>query len=111
MQSLRRPKRLIIRGNDQKEHNFLVKGGEDQRQDERIERLFALINDLLASDSKCYARNLSIRTYQVIPMGAKLALIEWLNDTQTLKYVFDSHAPEATANTYEAYVDYISSGI
>jgi phosphatidylinositol kinase/protein kinase (PI-3 family) len=32
MNSIRRPKRLIIRGNDQKDHSFLVKGGEDQRQ-------------------------------------------------------------------------------
>ena len=47
MVSIRRPKLLTIRGNDQKDHRFLVKGGEDQRQDQRIETLFELINDLL----------------------------------------------------------------
>ncbi len=85
--SLRRPKCLTIRGNDQKDHKFLVKGGEDQRQDQRIETLFELINDLLKADSRCYQRNLSIKTYQVVPMTTKLALIEWLPETKTLKEV------------------------
>lgn len=85
MNSQRRPKCIIIRGNDQREHKFLVKGGEDQRQDQRIETLFELINDLLKSDSKCYQRNLQIKTYQVIPMTTKLALIEWIAETKTLK--------------------------
>ena len=84
MSSLRQPKCIIIRGNDQREHKYLVKGGEDQRQDERIESLFAIINGLLRSDSKCSQRNLALRTYQVIPMTCKLALIEWLPHTRTL---------------------------
>ena len=97
MSSLRRPKCITIRGNDQKDHKFLVKGGEDQRQDQRIETLFELINDLLKSDSRCYQRNLSIKTYQVIPMTPKLALIEWIPDTKTLKSVFE--VPEAEERT------------
>jgi DNA-dependent protein kinase catalytic subunit len=83
--SLRRPKRITIRGTDQKEHRFIVKGGEDQRQDERIETLFELVNDLLAADSRCYKRNLHISTYHVYPLKSKLALIEWLPETVTLK--------------------------
>ena len=87
MSSLRQPKCIIIRGNDQREHKYLVKGGEDQRQDERIESLFAIINGLLRSDSKCSQRNLELRTYQVIPMTCKLALIEWIPHTRTLRDV------------------------
>jgi DNA-dependent protein kinase catalytic subunit len=89
MTSIRQPKCITIRGNDQKEHRFLVKCGEDQRQDERIETLFDLINDLLKLDSKCYQRNLSLRTYQVIPMTSKLALIEWMPETNVLKTMLD----------------------
>jgi DNA-dependent protein kinase catalytic subunit len=85
MSSIRKPKCIIIRGDDQKEHKFLVKGGEDQRQDQRIETLFEMINNLLKSDSKCYQRNLSIKTYKVIPMTSKMALIEWIPETRTLK--------------------------
>lgn len=110
MHSLRRPKRLIIRGNDQKEHSFLVKGGEDQRQDERIETLFELINELLKSDPKCYARNLNIRTYQVIPMTSKLALIEWMPDTVTFKSIFEQDGnAEAVGKASQLYLDYINA--
>jgi DNA-dependent protein kinase catalytic subunit len=101
--SLRRPKCLTIRGNDQKEHKFLVKGGEDQRQDQRIEILFELINDLLKSDSRCYQRNLSLKTYQVIPMTSKLALTEWLPDTRTLKEVILSARTEEEIKQWETY--------
>lgn len=101
MSSLRRPKCITIRGNDQKDHKFLVKSGEDQRQDDRIETLFDLINDLLRKDSRCYQRNLSIKTYQVIPMSGKLALIEWIPDTKTLKSIFEDD-PESKEKMAEA---------
>lgn len=45
--SMRRPKRLTFRGDNQKEYNFLVKGGEDLRLDQRIEQLFEAMNDIL----------------------------------------------------------------
>ncbi len=87
----------------------MVKGGEDQRQDQRIETLFELINDLLKSDPRCYQRNLSIKTYQVIPMTSKLALIEWIPDTKTLKSICED--PESEDKLKEAlsrYTDLIN---
>jgi DNA-dependent protein kinase catalytic subunit len=44
MSSIRCPKRLTIRGDDEKEHMFLVKGGEDLRLDQRIEQVIKEIN-------------------------------------------------------------------
>ena len=38
MSSLRKPKRITIRGDDEREYMFLVKGGEDLRVDQRIEQ-------------------------------------------------------------------------
>ncbi len=109
MSSLRRPKCITIRGNDQKDHRFLVKGGEDQRQDQRIETLFELINDLLKSDSRCYQRNLSIKTYQVIPMTHKLALIQWMSDTRTLKSIFEEpNCQEQTSEASKYYYEFIN---
>ena len=46
MSSLRRPKRISILGNDQKEYKYLVKGGEDLRLDQRVEQLFAIMNQV-----------------------------------------------------------------
>ncbi|XP_062919332.1 DNA-dependent protein kinase catalytic subunit isoform X2 [Mobula hypostoma] len=85
MRSIRRPKRLIIRGNDEKEHPFLVKGGEDLRQDQRIEQLFDIMNIILSRDAACSQRNLQLKTYQVIPMTSRLGLIEWLDNTCVFK--------------------------
>lgn len=42
MSSIRKPKRLTIRGDDEKEYMFLVKGGEDLRMDQRIEQVLPL---------------------------------------------------------------------
>ncbi|XP_077410583.1 DNA-dependent protein kinase catalytic subunit isoform X2 [Vanacampus margaritifer] len=85
MSSIRRPKRLIIRGDDERDHPFLVKGGEDLRQDQRIEQLFAVMNILLSHDAACARRGLQLRTYQVIPINTRIGLIEWLENTCTLK--------------------------
>ena len=39
MNSIRKPKRLTIRGDDERDYMFLVKAGEDLRMDQRIEEV------------------------------------------------------------------------
>ena len=68
LSSLRKPKTIVIRGNDELEYTFLVKGGEDLRQDQRVEQLFEIMNDILGQDAACSQRGLRLVTYQVIPM-------------------------------------------
>ncbi|XP_063779765.1 DNA-dependent protein kinase catalytic subunit [Pseudophryne corroboree] len=85
MSSLRKPKRIVIRGNDEKDHAFLVKGGEDLRQDQRIEQLFDIMNIILSQDAACSQRCMQIKTYQVIPMTTRIGMIEWMENTCTLK--------------------------
>ena len=41
LSSIRKPKRITVRGDDEKEYMFLVKGGEDLRLDQRIEQVCA----------------------------------------------------------------------
>lgn len=71
MQSIRKPMRIIIRGSDEREYPFLVKGGEDLRQDQRIEQLFDVMNTVLSQDAACSQRNMQLKTYQVIPMTTR----------------------------------------
>jgi len=71
MSSIRRPKRLLVRGDDERDHPFLVKGGEDLRQDQRIQQLLGVMNILLAGHAPCTQRGLQLRTYQVIPITAR----------------------------------------
>lgn len=75
MNSIRRPKRIIIRGNDEKDYKFLVKCGEDLRQDQRIESLFGMMNDIFDRSATCRQMSLHIRTYQVIPMTSRYYII------------------------------------
>jgi phosphatidylinositol kinase/protein kinase (PI-3 family) len=84
-------------GSDGKQYMFLVKGGEDLRNDERIELLFDLMNLVVSTSTssttlneenlKISKNNLRARTYSVIPMTSKMGIMEWVNNTQTLKAV------------------------
>ena len=65
---MRKPKRITIRGDDEWEYPFLVKGGEDLRLDQRIEQLFGIMNQILREDPASCQRGLRLRTYKVIPM-------------------------------------------
>jgi DNA-dependent protein kinase catalytic subunit len=67
LHSLRLPKRLTIRGHDENDYRFLVKGGEDIRQDQRIQALFSIMNDLYDNDPNCNQSNsarIAVRTYK-----------------------------------------------
>uniref|UniRef100_A0A1I8JMP4 PI3K/PI4K catalytic domain-containing protein n=1 Tax=Macrostomum lignano TaxID=282301 RepID=A0A1I8JMP4_9PLAT len=60
MSSLRRPHRLTIRGNDQRDRPYL-------------------------RDIQCRLRRLSLVTYQVVPLSPDLGILEWLERTQPYK--------------------------
>ncbi|XP_019130385.2 DNA-dependent protein kinase catalytic subunit isoform X1 [Larimichthys crocea] len=113
MSSIRRPKRLIIRGDDERDHPFLVKGGEDLRQDQRIEQLFAVMNILLSHDAACSHRCLQLRTYQVIPINTRIGLIEWMENTCTLKEflysTMNEQEKQRTEGSAEVYNKWLSS--
>ncbi|CAF3346268.1 unnamed protein product, partial [Rotaria sp. Silwood2] len=67
LHSLRLPKRITIRGHDENNYRFLVKAGEDIRQDQRIEALFSIMNDLYHNDPNCNQSNsahIAVRTYK-----------------------------------------------
>ncbi|TMW63293.1 hypothetical protein Poli38472_002234 [Pythium oligandrum] len=83
------PKQITFHCSNQKEYTFLVKGGEDLRLDQRIEQLFDVMNQILASHPRCRDRHLNTKTYKVIPMTTEIGMIEWLHNTSTLKGVIE----------------------
>ncbi|KAI9025750.1 hypothetical protein CLU79DRAFT_699113, partial [Phycomyces nitens] len=88
LQSLRKPKKICIYGSDEKEYNFLVKGGEDLRLDQRIQQLFT-----------------------VIPMASSIGMIEWLDNTKTLKSCIEEQMGDKKTLTkaYTEYRSYVAS--
>ena len=98
LHSLRLPKRLTIRGHDENDYRFLVKAGEDIRQDQRLEALFSIMNDLYDNDPNCNQSNsaqIAVRTYKVIPMSSKVGIIEWLDHTRPLKDLIEESYTDA----------------
>ena len=59
-------------GSDGKEYQFLLKGHEDLRQDERVMQLFGLVNSLLRSNADTFRRNL---TYVPCPLASGSLLL------------------------------------
>ncbi|KAF9986247.1 hypothetical protein BGZ75_002051 [Mortierella antarctica] len=89
MSSIRKPKRISILGSDEKEHLFLVKGGEDLRLDQRIQQLFSLMNDIMHKDPQCSQQNISVATYKVVPMSGSLGILEWVDNTKPLRHCIE----------------------
>jgi DNA-dependent protein kinase catalytic subunit len=85
MSSLRKPIKITILGNDSREYPFLIKFGEDIRQDQRIQQIFSLMNNIFSSDTSVSGRELSILTYQVIPLTTNLGIIQWIDKTNSLQ--------------------------
>ncbi|KAJ3115083.1 phosphatidylinositol kinase- protein kinase tor1, partial [Physocladia obscura] len=78
-----RPRIMALYGSDGKEHQFLLKGHEDLRQDERVMQLFSLVNSLLLNDAETFKRHLDIKRFSVIPLSPNAGLIGWVPNTDT----------------------------
>ncbi|WPK25591.1 hypothetical protein PUMCH_002911 [Australozyma saopauloensis] len=81
--SKQRPRKLSCRGSDGKEHQFLLKGHEDIRQDNLVMQLFGLVNTLLVNDTECFKRHLDIQQYPAIPLSPKVGLLGWVPNSDT----------------------------
>ncbi|KAF7309844.1 Serine/threonine-protein kinase TOR [Mycena indigotica] len=82
--SKQRPRRLCLTGSDGRDYQYVLKGHEDLRQDERVMQLFSLVNTLLSVDTKSFQRRLHIQRYPVIPLAPNAGLLGWVQDNDTL---------------------------
>ena len=100
--SIRKPKRIGLLGSGGGEYLFLVKGGEDLRNDERIELIFSLMNSIVEKKMACdqtsvlpkeggnevaRSHGLRARTYAVIPMSSKIGILEWVSNTVPIQAI------------------------
>lgn len=92
--SLRKPIKLTVLCSDGKTRNFLVKYGEDLRQDERIQQLQTIMSEQLKSDRKCRQQNLSVRTYNVIPLNVNCGIISWIENTDSIQSFLNTQVPQ-----------------
>ncbi|KAK6543250.1 phosphatidylinositol kinase- protein kinase tor1, variant 2 [Orbilia ellipsospora] len=82
--SKQRPRKASIKGNDGTMYQYVLKGHEDLRQDERVMQLFGLVNTLLSVDSECFKRHLNIQRYSITPLSQNSGLMGWVPHSDTL---------------------------
>lgn len=82
--SLRMPIRIKIYCSNGKTYLYLVKYGEDMRQDERIQQIFHHMSDILKSDEKCRNQRLSIEGYRVIPISTVCGILSFVEHTTSI---------------------------
>jgi hypothetical protein len=82
--SKQRPRRMSIVGSDGQRYQFLLKGHEDLRQDERVMQLFGLINVCLQNDRVTNEKGLNIVRYSVLPLSNNSGVIGWVENCDTV---------------------------
>ncbi|KKA29316.1 hypothetical protein TD95_002381, partial [Thielaviopsis punctulata] len=87
------PKVITAVGTNGKMYKQLVKGGNDDlRQDAIMEQVFAAVSSLLKLHRATQQRNLSIRTYKVLPLTPIAGIIEFVDNTVPLhEFLIPTH--------------------
>ena len=89
MHSKEKPKKIGIVGSNGAHYNFLLKCDKygDLRKEQRFIDFAVLCNKILANDGEARNRGLGLRTYAIVPLSRNTDMIEWIQNTQTLKSV------------------------
>ncbi|GJQ14433.1 hypothetical protein GpartN1_g6224.t1 [Galdieria partita] len=87
MNSLMKPKRICLVGSDGKQYYFLCKREDsgDMRKDSRLMEFASVINRLLRIHQNSRSRQLTLRTYAVLPLSEECGVIEWLSNLAPLR--------------------------
>ena len=80
LSSQQKPKRLNFLGSDGHSYSFLLKKGDDLNLDSRIGETFELFDYLLQQEKESRDENMTLRSYNVVPIGNKRGIIEWVDD-------------------------------
>jgi len=73
----------VCAGSNGHEYQFLLKGHEDLRQDERVMQLFGLVNSLLLSNPETLRRNLTYVIIHILEGLVKRVYKHYINHSQT----------------------------
>lgn len=91
------PKIMTFILSDGRRHKILFKGSNDDlRQDAIMEQVFHQVNNILGKDKTLVNDRLNIRTYEVVPLGPKAGLIEFVANSIPLhKILTDLHVNDS----------------
>jgi len=83
------PKDVVIKGEDGSFYQYLLKGHEDLRMDERVMNFFKLVNSILKKEDRFHSHLL--QTMEVIPLSLSHGLVQWVPGTDTLTKVIENY--------------------
>ncbi|GLC72232.1 hypothetical protein PLESTF_001221800 [Pleodorina starrii] len=107
--SKQRPKLITLYCSDLSTREFVVKGGEDVRLDERIQQLFDVMNGLAIHDAACARRSLRVSVYDVVPLSPSVGLLQFVPGTKPLQgcLVDSPERSEQEAQAIDQYASFI----
>lgn len=82
--SLRMPIKIKIYCSNGKTYPYLVKYGEDMRQDERIQQIFHHMSDQMRNDERCRNHQLNINGYRVVPINTFCGILSFVEHTTSM---------------------------
>ncbi|KAJ3232044.1 Serine/threonine-protein kinase smg1 [Chytriomyces hyalinus] len=83
-----KPKKVDIWAADGRKYSFLLKGHEDLHLDERIQQFLKATNSLLEVDKDARKSGLCARSYEVIPLGDEIGMIQWVERVGSFFSIF-----------------------
>lgn len=95
------PIELKMLGSDGKTYSFIVKYGEDLRQDQRIQQVLRLMSNKLSLDKNCFKNKLKIETYEVIPVNSFCGMLQMINNAQTISDFVEEASKNLLTQTFE----------
>lgn len=101
MPSKQKPRRFGLDASDGNKYRFLLKGHEDMRQDERVMQFIRLIDTIFSSDNAASLIGLNIPQYAVIPLTDNVGIIGWVENTETIYKMLETHRQENDVSIYE----------
>lgn len=94
------PIELKIIGSDGKTYCFVIKHGEDLRQDQRIQQVLKMMSKKLRLDEFCSKKHLRIETYEVIPVNSYCGMLQMINNAQTISEFMEEASKTLLSQTF-----------
>eukprot|EP00758_Cryptobia_borreli_P002975 Tbor_TRINITY_DN3432_c0_g1::TRINITY_DN3432_c0_g1_i1::g.3772::m.3772/K06640/ATR; serine/threonine-protein kinase ATR len=95
--SLQKPKRITALDSNGVQHYFLMKSKDEPRKDIRMMEIAMVLNYIFQTDAYSKKNTYSIKRYAVMALNDDCAIIEWVQQTATLrKLVEESYLIDST---------------
>lgn len=94
------PIEIQMHGSDGKIYKFIVKYGEDLRQDQRIQQVMKLMSEKLSMDQNCRQNRLKIETYQVVPINSVCGMLQTVSNSVTISDFMEDISKQFLAHEF-----------